>query len=84
VLTFQWNALRVGDRVLVHDDLDPNLQLHEGTVALVESRRGGQSGVGIRSGATGQVLRPRRHAVHLRPLDTRQPCWRCASNTAPG
>lgn len=82
MLTFQWNALRVGDHVLVHDDLDPAFHLSEGTVALVEARRGGPRSVSVRNDATGKMERPRRHAVHLRPLDA-QPCWRCASVAAP-
>lgn len=83
MLTFQWNALRVGDHVSVHDDLDPGLGLHDGIVAIVESQRGGSSVVGIRDCATGVVRRPRRHAVHLCPIDARQECWRCASIASP-
>ena len=30
MLPFQWNALRVGDRVSVHDDHAPGLDIHEG------------------------------------------------------
>ena len=36
---FQWNALRVGDRVAVHDDLDDGFELAEGVVHIVETRR---------------------------------------------
>jgi hypothetical protein len=79
MLTFEWNALRVGDRVLVHDDHDPALPLDEGVVVIVERRRGGPRSVGIRNSATGEVQQPRRHAVHLTPLDA-VPCWRCAAN----
>jgi hypothetical protein len=79
MLLFQWNALRVGDHVLVHDDLDPDLELRDGVVTLVDTRRGGANDVGIRIGATGAVQRPRRHAVHLTPLDERYSCWRCDS-----
>ena len=80
MLTFQWNALRVGDHVLVHDDHDAALPLGEGIVVLVESRRRGARSVGIRNSATGEVQQPRRHAVHLSPLDARVLCWRCESN----
>ena len=78
MLVFQWNALRVGDRVMVHDDLDPGLGLDDGAVRLVQTRQHGANEIGIRldEGAS-ELLRPRRHAVHLLPIDTRFPCWRC-------
>lgn len=75
MLIFQWNALRVGDRVLVHDDLAADLGLREGVVRLVEVREGAANVVGIQLGR-GRVSRPRRHAVHLIPID-RESCWRC-------
>ena len=28
-------------------------------------------------GETSQLMRPRRHAVHMLPLDRRFSCWRC-------
>ena len=74
---FQWNSLRTGDRVLVHDDHAPGLDTHEGVVAIVEARRGGTNDVGIRIETSGQIVRPRRHAVHQLPLDRRFWCWRC-------
>jgi hypothetical protein len=81
---FQWNALRVGDRVMVHDDLDAGLTLHGGIVQQVDTRPHGANGVGIRlDGADSRVLRPRRHAVHLLPDDRRFSCWRCDTTTTP-
>ena len=77
MLPLQWNALRTGDRVLVHNDLAPGLDTHEGVVTIVETRRGGTNDVGIRIDATGKLVRPRRHAVHQLPVDRRFSCWRC-------
>jgi len=77
MLPFQWKALRTGDHVVVHDDQAPGLDIHEGVVAIVQTRWGGANDVGIRIHATGQVVRPRRHAVHQLPLDRRFSCWRC-------
>ena len=83
MLTFQWNALRTGDRVIVHDDLDPDLGLHEGVVELVQTVRSGANDVGIRlDDRPSDVLRPWRHAVHLLPIDPRYPCWRCAAQAS--
>ena len=80
MLTFQWNALRVGDRVMVHDDLDPDLELHHGVVRLVQTRPSAQNEIAIRFDDRPSVLlRPWRHAVHLMPIDTRSSCWRCAA-----
>ena len=77
MLSFQWNSLKPGDRVMVHDDFDPGLKLWEGVVQLVEQGRWYTNDVGIRIDHHIPVLvRPRRHAVHLLPLD-RSSCWRC-------
>lgn len=77
MLKFQWNSLRTGDAVMVHDDLDPNFALQTGTVELVETGRWYTNDVAIRIDHHGPlVVRPRRHAVHLVPLDRRS-CWRC-------
>jgi hypothetical protein len=78
MLLFQWNALRAGDRVMVHDDHDPELELHEGAVRLVQTRQPGANEIGIRlDDPASEMLRPRRHAVHLLPIDPGFPCWRC-------
>lgn len=75
---FQWNALRVGDRVMVHDDLDLDLELHEGAVNVVRTREREANEIGIRlDDSPAGIVRPRRHAVHLVPIDPRSPCWRC-------
>ena len=83
MLPFQWNALRVGDRVMVHDDLDPSFQLRTGSVALVQTRQPGTNEIAVRldEPASGIVL-PRRHAVHLLPVDRSLACWRCDATRA--
>lgn len=78
MLPFQWNALRTGDRVLVHDDADP--ALGEGVVALVQTHVQADNDIAIRlTGTPSRTVRPRRHAVHMAPLDRRFECWRCAA-----
>ena len=80
---FQWNALRAGDRVAVHDDLDAGFELSHGVVHIVESRSHTVNDVAIRlDNGEIAIQHPRRHAVHLLPLDDRPPCWRCEANTA--
>ena len=79
MLRFDWNALRPGDHVLVHDDGDITLALHDGVVAMIDP--GPESNdVGIRLDAAGgepTIVHPRRRAVHPAPIDRREPCWRC-------
>ena len=75
---FQWNALRAGDRVAVHDDLDAGFGLSEGVVLIVETRSRAANDLAIRlSNGQTAIQHPRRHAVHLLPFDGRPPCWRC-------
>jgi hypothetical protein len=78
MLQFQWNALRIGDRVLVHDDDDLAAPLAHGTVTILQTgaaRRPNDLGIRLTS-THGGVIRPRRHAVHLAGGDTAE-CWRC-------
>jgi hypothetical protein len=79
VLSLQWNALQVGDKVLVHDDADVSLRLQSGIVAMVQTAHGSND-LGVRvtdqSGHVG-VVRPSRLSVHLDPLDATEECWRC-------
>jgi len=79
MLKFQWNALRRGDHVLVHDDDDPKFALRAGVVALIDPQRSGQD-VAIRY-TTGtraaRPVRPGRFAVHFDPIDDGDGCWRC-------
>jgi hypothetical protein len=78
---FEWNALRPGDRVAVHDDNDSGLPLDEGVVELVETRAGGND-IAVRLAGSSVLIRPRRLAVHLSPVDPQDDCWRCAAAAA--
>ena len=85
MLKFQWNALRQGNPVLVHDPARADLALVPGTVVMTEThrKRKGADGVGIRvigdgsDSSTTRVLWPSYLAVHFDPLDPTEPCWRC-------
>jgi hypothetical protein len=77
----EWNALHVGDEVLVHDQRDPGLALLPGTVALIDTASGSND-IGVRVEDPRRVLRPARLAVHLAPLDSAESCWRCDAGTA--
>lgn len=78
----QWDRLRVGDRVLVHDDGSTvdDFPLHPGVVATVNGTTRSHA-VGIRvasaSGAATPILRPLSMQVHRDPHDPSEPFWRC-------
>ena len=79
MLKFEWNALREGGDVLLHDPASPQFALGRGVVALTEARHGAQ-GVGIRmTGERSGVVWPSRMVVHLNRRDDLEPCWRCES-----
>ena len=83
MLTFEWDALRSGDLVLVHDDADLDGPLLAGVVLMVDrTRRGrGSSDIGIRTteaDGTQSVRRPARLATHLQAGGRDASCWRCA------
>ena len=79
MLRLEWNALRQGDRVLVHDADDPQLRLLAGVVARVRQTAGSNE-VSIRvvksTGAS--LIQPQRLAVHHDPVGFDGQCWRCA------
>lgn len=82
MLRFEWNALRVGDRVIVHDPSSAEMPLIAGVVAMIDAhlRKGDPNGVAIRVGGDDgptRVVRPSLVAVHLDPLDVDASCWRC-------
>ena len=79
MLKFEWNALRIGDEVVVHDRTASEMAPLPGVVAMVDSHRR-QNGVGVRVTARGEsvVLWPARLAVHRDPRET---CWRCETLT---
>jgi hypothetical protein len=77
MLRMEWNALRVGDHVAVHDDDDLVAPLAEGTIRVLQSRPAGWNDLAIHlAGSTGPVIRPRGGACHLLPFRS-QGCWRC-------
>ena len=77
MLRLHWNALRVGDQVLVHNDDELSTPLAEGTIKIVQTRPDGWNHLAIRlTGSTGHVIRPRGGACHLLPLRP-EDCWRC-------
>jgi hypothetical protein len=47
MVSLEWNALRVGDKVLVHDPGDPAMQLLPGVVAMVQTKEGSND-IGVR------------------------------------
>jgi hypothetical protein len=79
MLKFEWNALRVGNKVLMHDPQDKGMRLLHGVVAIVDTVAGSNE-LAIRvtvKGEESNVLRPRRLTVHLDPRDPSDECWRC-------
>lgn len=76
MLPFEWNSLRIGDSVAVHNDVDLATPLQPGSVRIVQTRPGtGVNDIAIRLD-TGSMIRPRRGAVHTTPTGADQ-CWRC-------
>ena len=81
MLKFQWDALRRGDTVFVHDATAADLGLRAGVVTLVDVRPSGHD-VAIRftnGTPIGPVVRPGRFAVHLAAGED-DDCWRCSDN----
>ena len=75
----EWNALAVGDHVLVHEDSGQDLPALPGRVVGVEFAEGSNV-LAIRiSPVRGKpmVVHPRRLAVHLEDVDPDRRCWRC-------
>jgi hypothetical protein len=79
MLRAQWNSLRVGDKVHVHDVTDKAMRLLDGEVTVVQPKRDTNS-LAVRvtlPGGGSTVLRPEWLAVHLDPHTTAERCWRC-------
>ena len=79
MLNMEWNALRRGDKVLVHDPRSPNMALTTGLVALFDTHKH-TNDIGIRlpaDGGQGRIVWPSRLVVHPDPRDATEPCWRC-------
>jgi hypothetical protein len=85
VRRFEWNALRVGDKVMVHDPGSIAMALVSGVVAAFNTLKGSNS-VGIRIAATeggAVIICPPRQAVHLPASDPTESCWRCETLRGP-
>lgn len=79
MMAFEWNALRVGDPVLLHHKNGDEFPLEQGVVEFVDGKRG-ENDVGVRLSAEehhGRVVRPNRQTVHLDPAGDTADCWRC-------
>ena len=79
MLAFQWDSLRRGDHVLVHDAATADLTLRPGTVEMVDGGRRHRD-VAVRytdRSDAGRVVRPGRFATHIAPLADTAECWRC-------
>ena len=69
MLKFEWNALRSGDKVLVHDPRSPEMALTSAVVMVSDTRKGA-NGVGMRlptDGGDDLILWPSRLVVHPDP-----------------
>lgn len=80
----EWNALRVGHHVLVHDEDDPASPLIPGRVTEVDTA-GGANQVTVRispPGRAARIVQPKRLAVHLDTGAAGERCWRCESRYA--
>lgn len=78
MLTFQWNALRAGDSVVMHHRALTTSALLAGVVTAVSMRKGSNQ-VGIRfttSDGGRKIVWPSRFVVHLSAADG-DDCWRC-------
>ena len=79
MVRLEWNALRMGDHVLVHDASVAEMPLRPAVVALVDTKRGSND-VGVRISAdagSSHVVRPTRLSVHADPRNLAEQCWRC-------
>jgi hypothetical protein len=75
----QWNALRVGHHVLVHDGDDAESPLIPGRVTEVETASGSNL-LTIRISPPGRptrLVQPKRLVVHLDSGEPTERCWRC-------
>jgi hypothetical protein len=79
MLKFQWDGLRRGDTVFVHDARDADLGLRAGSSQSSTFRLFGHDvGIRLTTGTrTGPVVRPGRFAVHLAAADD-DAGWRCS------
>ena len=84
MLRFQWDSLRRGDHVIVHDAGTPDLGLRPAVVAVVD-RAGSRRDIAVRYADgpdAGRVVRPGRFATREDPVADTACCWRCAEAQA--
>ncbi len=80
MIPLEWNALRVGQHVLVHAEDMAGMPLVPGKVTTV-TPTGRSNEVSIRitpEGGPSRVVSPRRPLVHPEHLSLDEHCWRCA------
>jgi hypothetical protein len=81
MIRLQWNSLRVGHHVLVHDD-DHAMKLVPGRVTMIQTAPGSND-LTIRitpPDGPSRSVHPRRLAVHLDTGAAAERCWRCEEN----
>jgi hypothetical protein len=79
MLKDDWNGLRVGCKVLVHDHESDILSLIPGVVAAIDRRKAANR-LGIRPTVAGnerKICWPTHVALHLDPPRPTEHCWRC-------
>jgi hypothetical protein len=84
MMKFEWNALRPGDKVLVHDAGAATLALTSGVVTTIDAHKD-TNGVGVRVASgegNSRILWPMSRAVHRDPRTAGEPCWRCEAVAA--
>jgi hypothetical protein len=80
----EWNALCIGDHVLVHDENGASRPLAPGRVAEVQpDQRTNVVAIRIKApGERARIVHPRRLMVHLDSGEAAQRCWRCEARFA--
>lgn len=78
MLRVDWNALRTGDRVLVHDG-DDAMRLVAGVVVST-APGAGSNAIAIKlTGGGSDTVEPQRLTVHHDPIEFDGHCWRCTT-----
>ena len=85
MLRLDWNALRSGDRVMVHHATEgDDVRLVAGVVTAVTPADGSNDvAVRVATHSGQQLIRPRRLSVHHDPIGFDGHCWRCAALVPP-
>ena len=84
MLRHDWNALRGGDRVLVHHSIDNEVRLVAGIVtAVTHDQRCNEVAVRVTTHQGQQLIHPPRLSVHHDPIEYDGHCWRCAALEPP-